>query len=250
LENSKAGETYVDVVFDLTNAGTVDVRCDKLFTLTATNAAGTAFACKTFAAETNGGSYLSQYSSIAPLATSSVHCAISVPEAETSLTLTMEMNGQKYTYDYTMGTTISNAKAVQVGGTLEATDFATVVFKGIEYTDDLLPSNTSGYYRHYPISNASNSYLVAKFDFTNYSATAKDCDEFMGLKATYMDKYTYSGFVVVEEEDGKGFSSYEGIAPLTTRQAFYLIEVPKTVMTNDVTLTIIFNNQEYTYTGK
>lgn len=124
------------------------------------------------------------------------------------------------------------------------------MFNGIEYTDDLLPSNTSGAYSHYDIDNSSNTYLVAKFDITNYMSSEKDCDTFIGIKALYLDKYTYTGFVVVEDDDGKGFSSYEDISPLSTRHFYYLIEVPKTVVENDVTLTISFNGKEYTYTGK
>ena len=62
-----------------------------------------------------------------------------------------------------------------------------------------------------------------------------------------MNKYTYTGFIVVEDTDGKGFSTYEDIAPLTTRTAYYLIEVPNTVKDKSYELTIAFNTEEYTY---
>ena len=47
------------------------------------------------------------------------------------------------------------------------------------------------------------------------------------MNLTYMDKYHYDGFVVVEDEDGRGFDTYEDITPLSTRHFYYLIEVPK-----------------------
>jgi hypothetical protein len=148
-----------------------------------------------------------------------------------------------------MGQTVSNATPISVGQTVEVADFATMVFNGTEYTDDLMPSNTSGYYTHYPIDDPANTYLIVKFDITNYQTAARDCDTFLGVKATYMDKYTYTGNVVVEDEDGEGFSAYEDIAPLTTRHFYYMIKVPKTVSSNPVSLTVSFNGQEYTYSA-
>ena len=56
-----------------------------------------------------------------------------------------------------------------------------------------------------------------------------------------------SVFTVVEDEDQKGFDQYEDILPLSTRHFYCLIEVPKAVTENDVSITIIFNGQEYIY---
>lgn len=250
FENRETGKTYIDVIFEWTNTGAKDVRCDKFFTITATNAAGTAFAGKIYTIETNEGAYLSQYRNIAPMSTERLHCAISVPETETSLTLTMDVNGEVFSYAYTLGTTVTNAKALQVGETAEVADFASFTFKGISYTDDVIPSNTSGAYTHFLIENKDNTYLVVDFDLTNHTGTARLCDEFFGIKATYEGKYTYTGDMVVEKPNGTGFNTFEGLAPLVKRHALYIIEVPKTVTANDVTLTIYCNGQEYTYTGK
>lgn len=250
FENRETGKTYIDVIFEWTNTGAENVRCDEFFTITATNTAGIAFEGKIYTIETNEGAYLSQYRNITPMSTERLHCAISVPEAETSLTLTMDVNGEMFSYVYTLGTTVTNAKALQVGETVEIADFATFTFKGISYTDDVVPSNTSGAYTHYPVENADNTYLVVDFELTNYTATARLCDEFFGIKATYEDKYTYSGDMIVEKPNGTGFSSFEGLAPLVKRHALYLIEVPKTVAANEVSLTIYCLGQEFTYTGK
>lgn len=249
-ENNNSGETYVDIILDWTNTSTETISSEDVVVASAINLIGTEYSKCLYAVETNNATYLSRYENISPLSTIRLHCAISIPESETDLTLKLMVNGKKYTYSYSLGEIASSAKEIKVGNTVEDIDYATLVFNGIEYTDNLLPSNTTGSYRHYEIDNTSNTYLVVKFDITNYMSSKKDCDIFVGVKALYMNKYTYTGFVVVEDEDGKGFSSYEDISPLTTRHFYYLIEVPKTVTENEVTLTISFNGQEYTFTGK
>ena len=250
FENKETGKTYIEVVFEVTNTGAEKVRCDKFFTITAVNAGGMEYDCESVTMETDHGRFLSQYKTVEPMTTVRLHCAISVPETETSLTLNMDVNGEIFSYVYILGTTVTNAKALQVGETIESADFATFTFNGISYTDDVLPSNTSGAYTHYPIDNADNTYLVVDFDLTNYTGTARLCDEFFGIKATYQGKYTYSGDMVVEKPNGTGFASFEGLAPLVKRHALYLIEVPKSVTADEVSLTIFCNGQEFTYTGK
>lgn len=249
-ENQNSGETYVDIILDITNKGASTISSDDIVVASAENASGTKYNSCLYVVETNNGTSVSQYENINPLTTVRLHCAISVPETETALTLKLNVNGKNYEYGYSMGKVESSAKALVVGTPIEEADFANMTFTGITYTDDLLPKNTSGAYRHYAVENASNTYLVVKFDITNLQSSDKDCDSFVGVKATYMDKYTYTGFVVVEDEDEKGFSSYEDISPLSTRHFYYLIEIPKTVTENDVTITVSFNGKEYVYTGR
>lgn len=249
-ENNNSGETYVDIILDLTNISTETISSEDVVTASAFNSNGTEYTNCLYAIETNNATYLSQYENISPLSTVRLHCAISVPEIETDLTLKLMVKDKEYIYSYSLGEVASSAKEIKVGESVEEADYATLMFNGIEYTDDLLPSNTSGFYSHYNIDNASDTYLVVKFDVTNYMSSDRDCENFVGITALYLDKYTYTGFVVVEDDDGRGFSSYENISPLSTRHFYYLIEVPKTVVENDVTLTISFNGKEYTYTGK
>lgn len=249
-ENNNSGETYVDIIVDYTNTSAEAVSSQDAVVASAKGSNGTGYTNCLYAVETNNATYLSQYESIASLSTVRLHCAISVPESETELALKLVVKGNTYNYNYSLGDTDSSAKEIKVGDAVENPDYATLLFNGIAYTDDLLPSNTSGFYTHYQVDNSSNTYLVVKFDITNYSSSSKDCDTFVGVKALYMDKYTYTGFAVAEESDGAGFSSYESISPLSTAHLYYLIEVPKTLTENNVTLMISFDGQEYTYTGK
>lgn len=247
---SDSGKVYVDVVLDAVNTGTAAVSCSEWMTIRAVAPDGTEYTDALYVVESGDGSDLDTWADITPLSAVRFHCAVSVPENAGALKLYLEVNGTEYTCDYTVGETVRSAPTLTVGQTVEKEDFATMVFNGIAYTDDLLPSNTSGSYRHYQVDSASNTYLVVKYDITNLQSSAKDADTFVGIKATYQGKYTYTGFVVVEEEDGAGFSGYEDIAPLTTRHFYYLIEVPKTVTENETELTFFFGGQEYLYRGK
>lgn len=249
-ENDETGSTYVDVVLDWTNTSTETITNRDLVSAYAVNASGTEYKSCLYVVETDNYTSVSQFENVAPLSKVRLHCGISVPETETALTVVLDVKGQKYTVDYSMGSVQSNAASLSVGQAVEAADYATMVFNGIEYTDDLMPSNTSGFYTHYPIDDpANNTFLIVKFDITNYQSTDRDCDTFVGVKATYMDKYTYTGSVVVEDEDGEGFSGYEDIAPLSTRHFYYMITVPKSVSAESVVLTVSFNGQEYTYSA-
>lgn len=248
--NENSGETFVDIILDWTNTSTETISCNDILVVSATSGSGTEYTNGLYVVETDNSTNVSQYENIAPLSTVRLHCAISVPENETDLTLKLTIKDKAYTYDYSLGEVASNAKELKVGDTIEEADYATLVFNGIEYTDDLLPTDTSSFYTHYEVDNASNTYLVVKYDITNYMSSEKDCSTYVGVKASYMNKYTYTGFVTVEDEDGKGFSNHEKIAPLTTRHFYHLIEVPKSVTENEVVLTFSFNGQEYTYTDK
>ncbi|MFI3171372.1 MAG: hypothetical protein R3Y58_03230 [Eubacteriales bacterium] len=249
-ENNSTDETYIDVVFDYTHLGTEAVNSDDLIIAKAMNGAGTEFTNVLYVVETDNGEDVSAYESIAPLSTVRFHCAISVPTSETDLTLSFVIGDKNYIYDYKISEVVSNIETLNVGDEIGDEEFATLLFNGIQYTDDLLPSNTSGSYSHYQIDGTDNTYLVINFDLTNYQGSAKEASSFVGIKAKYMDKYEYTGGIRVEDSDGAGFGSgYENIDPLATRKCYYLIEVPKSVIENEVELTISFDGKEYMYVG-
>lgn len=243
------GNIYIDVVMDYTNNSSNTIKSDELVTFTATKADGTVYDDAKFYVETDNGTGIDSYADVSPLSTVRLHCALSVPKGEGQYALSLDVNGQMYGYEYTLNQIVNNAKEIKINDVLESEDIAKAVFKSVKFTDDLMPSNTSGYYRHYPVDNASNTYLAVRFDITNNQTTARDCEEFVNVTATFMDKYTYTGFVVVEDTDGKGFSSYEDIDPLSTRKFYCLIEVPKTVAESNYELIIAFAGEEYSYKG-
>lgn len=249
-DNQNDGETYVDMIFDIKNLKAEDVSSEDFMIASAEGSDGTQYSISLYAVETNNATYVSAYENIAPLSSARFHCAFSVPETETSLKINITVGEEKYSYIYSVGAKINQAVSIAKGEKLEAEDYAELEFKGIEYTDDLLPSNTNGSYNHYEVDDSENTYLVVKYNVKNLQGSAKQADTFAGIKAVYMDKYTYTGFVVVEDKDGKGFSSYEDIKPLSTGKCYCLIEVPKSVAENEVKLEISFDSKDYTFIGK
>lgn len=237
------GYTYIDVVADVTITSASAINSDDLATGIAKTAASEYDRVSAFI-ET--GDSINQYEDLAPLSTYRVHFAFSVPKTETAADLTLNLNGSEFTYSYTMNEKVRTENPIVIGTPVENPDFANMTLTKVEYTEDLMPSNTAGYYTHYPVENTSNIYLALHFNITNLQSNAKREDTFVSATATYMDKYNYTGFVIVEDSDGGGFSQYEDISPLSERHFVCLIEVPKTVMENPAALDINFGGTEYT----
>lgn len=244
---SDDGKIYVDVVFDLTNTGTEAIDIDDFMSLTAVNSSGTSYPCGLYCIESDGMTDLDTWGEITPLASTRFHAAVAVPDSETKLTLDFDIGGSPFTYEYETGQSIKKTIELHPGDVIENENYASMEFLDYEFTEDLLPPNTSGYYRHYQVDDTNSIYLVLKFNVTNYQATSKDIDTFIGVGTTFADKYKYTGFVVQEDEDGRGFSSYDNIDPLTSAKLYYLIEVPKTVMDKSFAVNIVFDKQEYTF---
>jgi hypothetical protein len=244
------GETFVDMVLDIQNLSAKDIQCDKLVVATAEGKDGKKYKDCLYVVEQGGGTSLDQFEDISPLTSVRLHCGLYIPESETELTLRLKVKGKTYTFDYKLGDVAVDAVELQPGNTLEEADFAKLTFLGTEYTDDLRPSDTSGFYSHYPVDDPANTYLVVKMDLTNLLTTEREMDKFVGINILYNGTYSYKGFMVAEDADGKGFSSYEDMSPLVTRHLYYLIEVPKAVVDSEYTITFSFDGKEYTYTGK
>lgn len=246
-EKQNSGETYIDVILDVKNISENTISSQDLLIASAKSKSGKEYPCSLYAIETNNNTYISQYEDIAPFSTVRFHCGISVPNAEDEFTIKLTLNKDVFSYEYKMGETVSDVTPIKKGDKIENKEYASMTFKGTQYTNDLLPTDTSGFYTHYQIDNTENVYLVAKFDVTNYQDSSRDADTFVAVKAIYMDKYTYTGGVVVEDTDGSGFSAYEDIAPLSNRHLYYLIEVPKTVKVESGKIIINFDGKEYEY---
>lgn len=244
-ENSNDGETYVDMVFDVTYNGSSSIDCDELMTLVALNADSATYQSTLYAVETDNMTDISAYEPIAPLSTVRFHAAVSVPKTETDITLNLQVGDQLFTYAYNMATPVKTVSDLKQGETLGDEEYATLTFDGYEFTDAVYPSNTSGYYRYYKVDNSDNTYLALSFTLTNYQSTSQDIDTFLSATATFSEKYTYTGFVVSEDPDGSSLSTYNSIAPLESAKVFVLIEVPKNVTDKPLSISVMFDKEEY-----
>ena len=248
-ENTAEGEIFVDAIFDLSNLGEMALNSDDFMTAVAVGADGTIYRRALYTMETNGNTYVMQHTDLAPQSSGRFHCSISVPETETALQLRFTVNGTVYTFDYTMHTVARRAEVLRTVQTVEADQFAMLTVNRIDYTDDLLPRNTEGDYRHYPVGNADNTYLVVYFTMTNLQETPKVQESFLNIEASYVDYGVFTGMLVIESADGRGFSRREVLTPQEPTACYYLIEVPKAASECDVVLTIAFGGKEYIIYG-
>lgn len=249
FENREDGQIYVDMILDITNTSEDFIPCTEVVKLSATNAKGESYPASIYALETGDRSILSQYVEIAPLYTERLHCAISVPEEETDLTLKLTVKDREYTYAYQVGNIDVFAEEIEKGDSVEEPGFADFQFKGIEYADKVIPSNAKDGYSGFQTSDPDKVFLVVKYDVRNRMSERKLGESFVGVRARFGEE-EYYGFLSVEDSEGAFLVSYEEIEPKDTRPFYFLFEVPKTVNKDELFLTISFNGKEYHYKGK
>lgn len=250
FEPTQTDNTYIDMVFDITNTNTENINSEDLLKISAVGEDGTSYKGGLYVVETNDMTNLSQYEEIAPLSTVRFHAACPVSEKGSKFTLNLDVNGSLFSYDFKLDAPVKISENIHIGDTIEAADYATLEFVSAEFTDAVLPTNTSGYYNYYHPDNADNTYLALQFNITNYQSNAKDIDTFVNAQATFLQKYKYTCFVCSEDDDQQGFNTYNDIKPLQTAKVYCLIEVPKSVQDKEFSVDIFFNKKTYVYTNQ
>lgn len=91
-----------------------------------------------------------------------------------------------------------------------------------------MPPHPDNWYSHYE-AESGKKYVDICIGYKNLSDRAIEADEVGGVSLSYADKYQYTGFSVIEEDNRSDFtySSITSIDPLNTEFIHYLIEVPK-----------------------
>ena len=94
-------------------------------------------------------------------------------------------------------------------------------------TNDVVPPRITTVYTHYE-APAGSEYLVLVVDVTNLGASAVRADEMLSASLT-VDGSPYSGFSIVEDDDGEGltYSNITDVAPLQTHRLYFLFEIPE-----------------------
>ena len=92
------------------------------------------------------------------------------------------------------------------------------------------PPNTSGYYRYYEAEKSDHKYIYVVVTYKNLDDSMISVDRAGQLSVTYAGKYDYSAFSVIVDGDGDfASSSSETIDPLSSKQIYYLVDVPEEV---------------------
>lgn len=129
------------------------------------------------------------------------------------------------------------------------TDRFEVTIKKIEFSYDVLPDDTSGYYNHYP-ADSGYVYVHIDTDIKNIQKQALPCDEIGSALVDYNDGFKYTAQIVPEDSSlGFTYAILTDIAPLETLGVRFLVNCPEEVETseNPVTVFMTLGNETYEY---
>lgn len=134
-------------------------------------------------------------------------------------------------------------------GDIIKTDRMEIKIKKIEFSYNVLPDNTDGFYTYYP-AETGHVYIHIDTDVKNIQKQILNCDDIMVVEANYNDGFTYSSFAVPEDAStGFTYANITSIDPLQTLGVRFLIDCPQEVEETDNPLFLIFNvdKQKYKY---
>lgn len=261
------GKVYVDICVAYKNLATRNIDADEVMT-------GTLIYSGRY--EYNGFSMIekdsrsdftySNIANIAPLSTEYVHYLFPVPEeiqtSGSAVDVILAIAGGEYKAIVKDGTTgvaasgSSDNAAQKTGGNISTGE--TVSTKNAEFfvdyaniTSDVMPPHPANWYSHYEADNGK-VYVDFCVGYKNISNRSVGADDVISAKLKYADKYDYTGFSMIEEDNRSDFtySNITGIAPLNTEYIHYLFSVPEEVETSGDTIVISFriDGNDYTYT--
>ena len=120
----------------------------------------------------------------------------------------------------------------------------------VKFSYDVLPDDTSGYYRHYT-PESGHVYIDIDASVKNLMKRDIALGELFTAKAFYGDGYTYSGFTVVSDGSRFNFANNWSVAaPLATCHAHCIIECPQEVEESLKTLYVVIrlaDGNDYRY---
>ncbi len=223
-------------------------------------------------AEDDNRTDFSTYKTLDPLSTEYVHYLFEVPnEIQTSSKkIIMQLNVGEKNYTVlareegaatdlpvdgekntdTSASNVINAQRVSVA--LNETITTAKCEFYIDYssiTNDVMPPNPSRWYSHYEADDGK-VYVDVCFAYKNLSESKVSASDVIGAKLVYADKYNYTGYSTIEEDNRGDFTSYVSISPLSTEYIHYLFEVPEEVASSEESVVINFNisGNAYSYT--
>ena len=106
-----------------------------------------------------------------------------------------------------------------------------LTFKGSQFSKKVEPPVLNSFYSYYEAKQEGHSYLVIKLDYKNLQTTDVRADEIATVKVKYNEKYEYTSFPVIVDEDGDfTYANITNISPLTVGQMYYLCDLPDEVV--------------------
>jgi len=245
-----SGKNYVDIILNVTNNGSVDLTPRDDIIAYFMSSDGTQYDDVLIAVETSDDS-IDQWGEIGPLSTRKVHIGYVLPTNLQAGKGYIQLGDDLFSAEYDANAEVSSKISISMDQEIEVEDVASFKLLDTNYTVDVLPPNTSGYYTHYSVDDPANDiYFVVYCDLTNLSASNISADDMISIKAIFDDKYEYNANMALEEKDGTGFdyASITSVGPLETRKGVFMFEIPKKVQDMSVELSIYFYGSEYSFT--
>lgn len=113
--------------------------------------------------------------------------------------------------------------------------------KKIEFSYEVNPDDTSGFYTNYP-ADKGKVYVHVDMDIKNLQKQQLPCDKIMEVTVDYNGGYNYSGFAVVEDSStGFTYANITSIDPLETKGIRFLVECPQEVAETKNPVSITFD---------
>ncbi len=140
------------------------------------------------------------------------------------------------------------AIAVQENETVTKDGKYELTVVGHEFSKRVEPKDTSGFYTYYEAEKEGHQYLDIRYEYKNLDSVEQRSDKVLSMKIKFNDKYEYTGFCIIEKDDGDfTYSNITSIAPLTTGNMHYLFDVPDEVANSEgaVVATLTVGNEVY-----
>ena len=259
------GKAYVDICISYKNTATSDVSSDDVVDGTLIYDNKYEYSGFIVSEEDNRGDF-TYYSYIVPLGTEYIHYLFDVPEevanSEKPLEAKLKFGSDEYRVIIRDGESsaenndvedkpASNTKTsgnVTIGETI-STENAEFSIEYADITKDVVPPSPDRFYSHYEADDGK-VYIDICFEYKNLSSKKVSADEVFSAKMKYADKYEYSGFSTIEEDNRGDFtySSITSISPLSTEYIHFLFNVPEEVSNTGESIVITFSVDRNTYT--
>lgn len=140
-------------------------------------------------------------------------------------------------------------KVLEIGQKIENENFE-VLIKNIEFSYDVLPDDTSGFYSHYP-AEQGEVIVHIDTDVKNLAKQGLEVEDIMKVEVDYNDGFKYDCNPIPEDSaTGFSYANIVDIEPLKTLGVRYLAHCPQEVADSENPVNLIFEIKDEVYTYK
>ena len=117
-----------------------------------------------------------------------------------------------------------------------------------DITTDVMPPSPAKWYSHYE-AEKGKAYADVCVSYKNLNSSDIDADDTMTGKLLYGNKYEFTGFSIIEEDNRGDFTyaNITSISPLSKEYVHYLFEIPEEAMNSSNSMKAFLTIGEETY---